>query len=261
MITATIMAVFAIIQLMLGIGLGYYWNGLQGQLSGVGDMQTAGRTGNIWGDILVYLLVFAPVALLAFFSPTPSHRTNFRYILVLPLLVYLSSAILEIRSILPLGEHFKDIYVALDNIIYVPFIICFLLLSIYYVLVLTLPKLLGTRAVGVLTMIVAIAFYIMNGFYIIYLHVMGMLAGDFGTMQFILYLVCFAFDAATFFLALSVLMTYCAMHRETVLTLKEAQKEAKAVWAEKETARDGAQVSFEDVKIVEKEQAKSEKKE
>ncbi|MDR0852417.1 MAG: hypothetical protein LBN36_07965 [Clostridiales Family XIII bacterium] len=226
-ITATILSVFAIVQLMLGIGLGYYWNGLQGLLSGIDDVQSYGVTGNVWGDILVYVFVFAPIVLLAFFSPSSDIRVNFRFVLIAPFLVYLISAIIEFKHILPLSEHFKSIYTALDNVIYIPFIICFLLLSVYYILVISVPKMLGTRAIGVLVMIVAITFYIIYGIYIVYLSVMNMLAGDFGTMQFIMRLICFALDAATFFLALSVLMTYCAMHRETLLDRKDALRKVE----------------------------------
>jgi hypothetical protein len=232
LITATVMLVFALAQMMIGIGTGYYWNGFQAQLSGIGDIQTMDAASNVWGDILAYILVFTPIATVAYLSSAAGKNSHLRFLLVIPMFVYFISAVLDLKKILPFDESFGNIYAVVDHIIYVPFIVCYLVLSVYYVLVIALPQLLGTRAVGVLAMIIAITFYLLDMLYVIYLHGMGLLNGSFGVSSFILYLVCFALDVATFFLMLSVLMSYCAMQRERLLDIKDEQR-----YAQKQTAK------------------------
>jgi hypothetical protein len=98
--------------------------------------------------------------------------------------------------------------------IYIPFIIAYVCLTIYYCFVILQPGSLFTKGMGVFTTVISIGLYVASGVYAAYMHMMDVLDGSFGTWSFILYLVCFALDAATYFLMLSLLMTYSAMCRQ-----------------------------------------------
>ncbi|MDR0356826.1 MAG: hypothetical protein LBH63_00385 [Clostridiales Family XIII bacterium] len=210
-ISAIVLVTFFVILTVLCSGLGYYWNALQGLLA---DITYEGDAGNVVGTIVVLVLVFVPVVVFAFFGSPRGYNRNIRFLLIAPGLIYAISAVLELRKIFPVAEKFKDVYTALDNAIYVPFVIAHLCLAVYYCLVLFLPASFATKGFGIFTMIVSIALYTACGVYIAYLQAMDVLNGSFGTGHFILYLVCFGLDAATYFLMLSVLMTYCLMCRE-----------------------------------------------
>jgi hypothetical protein len=205
------MVVFAVIQLVLCSGLGYYWNALQGLLAGI---TVEDSSGNVLGTAFVFILVFAPLAAFVFFGFLTGEQYWVKFLLVVPGLVYGISAILEIRKVTPFAEKFKDIYASLDNAIYIPFAVTYLILVVYYCLVLFLPEGRVTRVVGIATAVISIGLYAANGIYTAYLQTMDVFSGLFGAASFFLYLVCFALDAATYFLMLSILMTYCTMRRE-----------------------------------------------
>jgi hypothetical protein len=173
------------------------------------------------GTIVVFSLVFVPLTVFAFFGTPGGSGRWARPLLLIPCLVYGISVVLEIQKILPLKEKFRDIYVALDNAIYVPFVIAYTCLTLYYFLVMLFPSRLVAKGVGVLTAVLSIALYVICGVYAAYLQVMSVLGGGFGTWEFLLYIACFALDVATYFLMLSILMTHCAMHRDIFLRRRE----------------------------------------
>jgi hypothetical protein len=234
------MVVFAVIQLVLSSGLGYYWNALQGLLSGIVN---EGDAANIVGTAIVFVLIFAPIAVFAFFGVPDGRRFWVRPLLAIPALVYIVSMALEIQKIIPLKEKFKDIYASLDNAIYIPFIIAYICLGLYYCLVIAFPSGLVTKGVGIFTMVISIGLYVAIGVYAAYVQTMNILDGTFGAWHFILYLVCLGLDAATYFLILSILMSYCAMCRDERLLGNAALAERAASkdeddWYEDEDAYD-----------------------
>ncbi|MDR1953421.1 MAG: hypothetical protein LBQ21_02945 [Clostridiales Family XIII bacterium] len=210
-ISAIMMIVLAVIQLVLCSGLGYYWNALQGKLAGITMEDSSGHP---LGTLFVFILVFVPLVVFAFYGFLNGEKDWVKVFLGVPCLVYGLSAILEVQKILPIEEKFKDIYVTLDNAIYLPFAVAYVILVVYYFFVLRFPASSVTRGIGIITVVISIGLYAANGVYTAYMQLMDVLDGSFGAMSFLLYLVCFALDTATYFLMLSILMTYCTMRRE-----------------------------------------------
>jgi hypothetical protein len=217
-----VMFVLAVMQMVLCSGLGYYWNALQGRLAGI---TIEDSSSHIFGTVLVFILVFIPLASFVFLGFLAGEKYWVKIFLVVPGFVYGISAILEIQRLMPFKEKFKDIYVSLDNAIYIPFAVTYLILVVYYCLVLLLPARLVTKGAGIGVMVISIGCYVARGVYIAYLQMMDVLGGSFGAESFLLYLVCFALDAATYFLALSILMTHCATRREARVAAYDDQLE------------------------------------
>jgi len=80
------------------------------------------------------------------------------------------------------------------------------------------------KVIGSITMVISICFYVVFGMYVIYLQALSALGGSFGFSHFVLYLVCFALDTTTFFLMLSLIMSFCAMGREELLWAKDKER-------------------------------------
>lgn len=217
-----------IVLMMLGSQLGYYQNSLQAEWSGIGSLQDAGNgNARVLQNVLVNLLMFIPVITMALggaFNEKLGKNPLFRLLLLIPMIIYGCSFYLDFLQATPFSEKFSDMYTALDHIIFIPFLLCFIMLIIYMFCAILRPESMATKAIGTITMIVGICFYVVFGIYVIYLQAMNALGGSFGLSHFILYLVCFALDVTTFFLMLSLIMSFCSMRREELLWAKERER-------------------------------------
>ncbi|MDR1067935.1 MAG: DUF485 domain-containing protein [Clostridiales Family XIII bacterium] len=224
LITGAVLFFFVIVLMILGSQLGYYQNAVQAQLSGVQNIQSAGGDLQISKNILANLLVFVPVIVLAVggaFNARLGKSRAFRFMLLAPIMIYGASVYLDWKEATPLSEKFENLYSAVDNIIYIPFIICFAVFVIYMIAVIVKPDSMATKVIGSITMVISICFYVIFGVYVIYLQAMSALDGSFGFKHFILYLICFGLDVASFFLMLSLIMSFSAMRREDLLWERE----------------------------------------
>ncbi|MDR0596151.1 MAG: hypothetical protein LBG50_01255 [Clostridiales Family XIII bacterium] len=213
--TALVMIALVAVHIALSIPLGYYWNALQAKLAGI-ELGASGvpNAGDVSQGAVAYLLVFAACAVLAFIT-TPYRAGRLRRLTLLPpLAVYLYSAYAEYEKITPIGEKFGDLYESLEYAVFLPYFAVAVFTALYIVFVLVIPAFRLTQAVGWAACIVAILSYFASAMFIAYNHTMSILAGSFGESDFYTYIVVFVLDVATYFLMLSVFMTYCTIKRE-----------------------------------------------
>jgi hypothetical protein len=218
--SAIVMSLFATVVWIAGGMLGYYWNGFQAQISGlsVSWLQPASNMQGFNGSTVFYLLLVVPVVAFAVIASQGKRGRlpswPFQFLLIIPLFAYLCSAIFEVQILKPIGRAILDVDVALDYAVYAPFALLGFVVVLYLLLVMLLPSTLGTRIVGILTVLICGLCYIVYAAFIIYNHMMSMLGGSFTTVQFGIYMICFACDAVTFFFMMSVYMTFCNIRRE-----------------------------------------------
>ncbi|MDR1495718.1 MAG: hypothetical protein LBS67_02195 [Clostridiales Family XIII bacterium] len=213
--SALAMIALAAVHIAISQPLGYYWNALQADLSGVVlTVQGVPEAGDSTQGVFVYIALFGSIALLAFI--TSPRRTNFWYrlILLIPLFIYLFSLYTEYEKISPIQEKFKDIYESLEYAIFVPYAAIAAITAFYLILVIALPAFRVAQAFGWVAAVVAILSYLCSAVFIVYNHTMTILDGNFGEVEFYIYLVAFALDVVSYFFVLSVLMTYCTIKRE-----------------------------------------------
>jgi hypothetical protein len=226
--TGVVLLFFMIILMALGSKMGYYQNSVQANFSGIEDLGSAGESGiNVAKNALINLLIFFPIIIMALggaYNPRLGKNLFFRLLLLPPMAIYAISVFLDWKQATPFSEKFKDIYSSLDHAIYIPFILCFVIFIIYMASAIIKIDSIVTKVIGSVTMVVSICFYVMFGIYVIYLQALSALGGSFGLKHFILYLVCFALDVTTFFLMLSMLMSFCAMSREELLRAKYVKR-------------------------------------
>ncbi|MDR0817490.1 MAG: hypothetical protein LBN35_02490 [Clostridiales Family XIII bacterium] len=221
------MALFGTVVWIAGGMLGYYWNGFQARISGISIswQQTPTGAQGFNGSTAFYLMLVIPVVAVAIIASQGRRglhaKLPFQVLLLITLIAYLFSAIYEVQLLKPIGRDLFDINVALDYAVYVPFAVSGFITAFYMLLVVLLPASLGTRIVGIFTVLISGVCYIVYAGFIIYDHMMYMLGGSFTTTQFGIYLVCFGCDAVTFYFMLSVLMTFCAIRREDRIPLKK----------------------------------------
>jgi hypothetical protein len=253
MITTVVMLFLAVIQLIINIGISYYWTPLQGKISGIEGFAEAGSSANVFGYLVVFLLLFFPPAAVALLSREAGEKTQYRFILAIPALTYLISGILLIKQLAPLAHVFEDIYSIVDNFVYVPMLAQLFITFAYLALVVIKPDLFATKVVGIITVFVSIIYFIADAGFFAYLHLMEVLDGEFGLVQFGLFIGAFILDVVTFFLFMSVHMTYCAMQREPLIEEryekiqeKRAARRAskKAEESEEEYLEDGEDEPF-----------------
>jgi hypothetical protein len=213
--TALVMIAFAALYIAVSRPLGYYWNALQAELSGV-ELSVHGvpTPGDAGQSLIIYIMVFGAVALLAFITFPGRAGIVRRLILVAPLSVYLFSAYAEYGKISPIKEKFKDLYESIEYAVFVPYAAIAAVTALYILLVIVLPSMRVTQVFGWLTSVVSILSYLGSAVFIVYNHTMTILDGAFGESAFYTYLAAFALDVASYFIMLSVLMTYCTIKRE-----------------------------------------------
>jgi hypothetical protein len=221
--TALIMIAIAALHIAMSRPLGYYWNALQANLSGV-DLTISGvpEAGDSSQGTIIYVLMFGVVALLAFVTSPKRTSIWWRLVLIAPLSVYLFSAYAEYEKIAPIEEKFRDLYESLEYAIFVPYAAIAAVTALYMVLVIALPAFRVTQAFGWLTSVVAIMSYLVSVVFIVYNHTMTILDGGFGESEFYTYLLAFALDVVSYFFMISVLMTYCTIKREERWDVLEA---------------------------------------
>jgi hypothetical protein len=236
--SALVMIALAAVHIAISRPLGYYWNALQAELSGVEltvkGVPEASASGQ---GMVVSIFLFGTIAVLAFI--TSPRRTNifYRLILLIPLSIYLYSAYAEYEKISPISEKFKDLYESLEYAIFVPYAALAAFTALYLIFVITLPAFRVTQAFGWVTSVMAILSYLASAVFIIYNHTMTILEGTFGEGEFYIYLVAFALDVTSYFFMLSVLMTYSMIKREERwdrLEALELAREAAAAAIEEE---------------------------
>ena len=219
LVSAIVMTLFLVIVWLVGEMLGYYWNAVQGMLAEV----TAGQIRNngtfnfgassaIFCIMILSLLVFAAIA-------SRTHRGEkfsfpFQVILIIPLFIYLCSAIFETQKLKEVGSAIFDVDRGIDFVVYIPFAACGYLLTLYLLLVMFVPASIFTRLISYLCVIVGIILYSAYAAFIVYSQMMSVLGTSFSKMTSALYLACFASDVVAYFFMLSVLMTWCAIKRE-----------------------------------------------
>jgi hypothetical protein len=213
--TALVMIALAAVHISISNPLGYYWNALQANLSGV-DLTVSGvpEAGDQSQSIGIYLLMFGTIALLAFVTSPGRTSIWWRLILIAPLSVYVFSAYAEYQKISPVSEKFQDLYESLGYAIFVPYAAIAAITALYIAFVIALPAFRFTQAFGWVTSVVAILSYLVTAVFIVYNHTMTILDGAFGASEFYTYLAAFALDVVSYFFMLSVLMTYCTIKRE-----------------------------------------------
>jgi hypothetical protein len=228
LITGAVLMFCLIVLMVLGSKMGYYQNSVQAQLGGIKELASAGAGGiSAVKNIIINLLIFVPVIIVALggtYNVSLGRNPFFRLLLLPTMAVYAIAIFLDFRQATPINEKFKDIYSSLDHAIFIPFILCFAMLVIYMVVVIIKIDNAAAKIFGSITMVVSTCFYVMFGIYVIYLQVLSALGGSFGMKHFILYLVCFALDVTTFFLMLSLLMSFCAMGREELFRDKYVER-------------------------------------
>jgi uncharacterized integral membrane protein len=243
--TALVMIALAAVHIAISNPLGYYWNALQAELSGV-QLTVSGvpAPGDQSQSMVIYLLMFGTIALLAFITSPRRTSIWWRLILIAPLSVYLFSAYTEYRKISPISEKFKDLYESLEYAIFVPYAAIAAATALYILFVIVLPAFRITQAMGWAVSVVAILAYLVSAVFIVYNHTMTILDGSFGQSEFYTYLIAFVLDVVSYFFMLSVLMTYCTIKREERWDVLEAlamQAEQEEDQAETRAIREPAE--------------------
>jgi hypothetical protein len=212
------------LQLAVNIYINYYWNPLQGLISGSKGFIEIGTKSNPWGYAIVFVLMFIPVMVVAFLSTKPEKNFKIRLLLLIPALTFLISAIIRLQQTMPFSESFKDIYSGFDNVIYIPFSLHLALTAGYLVLAVMMPESIVTKVAAVITIVVSIIFFIGDAGYHVYIYIMDILGGDFGIIRFGILMGAFALNVITYFLMLSIIMNYCAMYREPIIDRRLAER-------------------------------------
>jgi hypothetical protein len=217
------MIALAALHIAISRPLGYYWNALQAELSGV-ELTISGvpEPGDSSQGMLIYVLMFGMVALLAFVTSPRRTSIWWRLVLVAPLSVYLFSMYVEYDKISPVKEKFQDLYESLEYAIFVPYAAIAAATALYLAFVIALPAYRVTQVFGWVASVVAILSYLASVVFIVYNHTMTILDGGFGESEFYTYLLAFALDVVSYFFMISVLMTYCTIKREERWDVLEA---------------------------------------
>jgi hypothetical protein len=216
-ITAAFLAALLLVFIVLSVVLGYYWNAVQGLLSGIDSPTHIVERGSIFGNLLIVICVCVPMILLAMLGARYKKISDdpvWRLVLFFPFAVYVISLVINIVRVFPLSEAFADVYAVAENAVYIPTILAEIFMAAYLVLVIAQPAGLAARIVAVFAMIFNTIYFIANGVLIVFSQAMSLLGGEFGIQKFGFLLFTFALDIITYFLMMSLLMSFCAMKRE-----------------------------------------------